>query len=35
VHLHLRIADDGKLEKVSFTGSGCSMDACAPRRRIG
>jgi len=25
VHLHLRIADDGKLEKVSFTGSGCSI----------
>lgn len=25
VHLHLRIGDDGKLEKVSFTGSGCSI----------
>ena len=25
VHLHLRLAEDGKIEKVSFTGSGCSI----------
>jgi len=25
VHLHLRLAEDGRLEKVSFTGSGCSI----------
>ena len=25
VHLHLRMAEDGKIEKVSFTGSGCSI----------
>ena len=25
VHLHLRMSADGRLEKVSFTGSGCSI----------